>query len=57
MVIFKENKMTGLQCGINDHGDLFLANNNSGYNLPDTKSNREYVKRDFDFYNKDLNDD
>lgn len=56
MIIFRENKKTGLQCGINDDGDLFLGNNNSGYNLPDTKDNREYLKRDFDFYNKDLNE-
>ena len=44
MVIFKENKKTGLQCGINDYGELFLGDDNSGYNLPDTPENREYIK-------------
>ena len=52
MIIFKENKKTGLQCGINNNGDLFLGDDRSGYNLPDTEENRERVIRDFDFYNK-----
>ena len=51
MIIFKENKETGLQCGINDDGDLFLGDNQSGYNLTDTPENREYVKNDFEYYN------
>lgn len=51
MIIFKENKKTGLQCGINDYGELFLGDDSSGYNLPDTPENREYVKNDFDYYN------
>ncbi len=52
MIIFKENKETGLQCGINDDGDLFLGDNRSGYNLPNTLENREYVIKDFERYNK-----
>ncbi len=52
MIIFKENKKTGLQCGVNDYGELFLGDNRSGYNLPDTEENRETVKRDFDYWNK-----
>lgn len=52
MIIFKENKKTGLQCGINNNGDLFLGDDRSGYNLPYTEENRERVIRDFDFYNK-----
>ena len=51
MVIFKENKKSGLQCGINDYGELFLGDDNSGYNLPDTPENREYIKNDFENYN------
>lgn len=51
MIVFKENKETGLQCGINNNGELFLGDERSGYNLPDTEENREYIKRDFDFYN------
>ena len=52
MTIFKENKKTGLQCGINDYGDLFLGDDRSGYNLADTPQNREYILTDFDRYNK-----
>lgn len=46
MIIFKENKKTGLQCGINNKGDLFLGDDRSGYNLPDIEENRERVRRD-----------
>ena len=53
MTIFKENKKTGLSCGINDYGELFLGDNSSGYNLPDTPENREYILRDFNRYNKE----
>jgi hypothetical protein len=52
MIIFKENKETGFSCGANDYGELFLGNDNGGYNLPDTEENRDYVKADFDYYNK-----
>ena len=52
MTIFKENKQTGLQCGINDYGELFLGNDNSGYNLPDTPENRELIMNDFEYWNK-----
>ena len=55
MVVFKENKETGLSCGINDDGELFLGNDKSGYNLPDTKRNREYIIRDFNRYNAEEN--
>ena len=53
MVIFKEDKKTGLSCGINDDGDLFLGNDSSGYNLKDTPENREYILNDFEFWNSD----
>ena len=53
MIIFKENKETGLSCGINDDGDLFLGDNISGYNLPDTRENRKKIMADFDYYNED----
>lgn len=52
MTLFQENKETGLQCGINDDGDLFVGDNRSGYSLPDTPENREYVIKDFERYNK-----
>ena len=52
MTIFKENKKTGLQCGINDFGDLFLGDDRSGYNLPDTSENRKRILADFNYYNR-----
>jgi hypothetical protein len=38
---------TGLQCGINDDGDLFLGDSRSGYNLKDTPDNRMKILKDF----------
>lgn len=37
MKIFKQNKTTGLSCGINDFGELFLGNKKGGCNLPYSK--------------------
>ena len=34
------------------NGELFLGDNRSGYNLPDTPENREYILEDFERYNK-----
>lgn len=50
MIIFKSDAKTGISCGINEDGDLFLGDSRSGYNLPDTPENREYILSDFDFY-------
>lgn len=47
MKIFLEDKESGIQYGINDNGELFLGNDYSGYNLPDTPENREYMEQDF----------
>ena len=47
MTIFYEDKKTGIQAGINAYGELFLGNDRSGYNLPDTPENREFIKCDF----------
>lgn len=52
MKIWKEDKETGIACGINDYGELFLGNKESGYNLPDTPENREYILRDFDYWTR-----
>ena len=52
MEIWKRDGKTGIECGINDAGELFLGNDCSGYNLPDTEENREYILRDFDYYTK-----
>lgn len=48
MVIFKENKEIGLQCGLNDDGDLFLGDNESGGTMKDTIENRVALLREFD---------
>jgi hypothetical protein len=53
MKIFLEDKReggTGISCGINDNGELFLGNDRSGYNLPDTEENRDYIINDFYYY-------
>ena len=52
MVIWRRDERTGIECGINDDGELFLGNDRSGFNLPDTEENREAILRDFDFYVK-----
>ena len=52
MTIFKENPEFRLSCGINDDGDLFLGDEVSGYNMPDTPENREFIMEDFDNYNE-----
>ena len=36
MTIWRKDEETGLTCGINDDGNLFLGDDYSGYNLPDT---------------------
>lgn len=51
MIIFKENKKTGLSCGVNDWGELFIGDNRSGDNLSDTPENREYVLEQFEYWN------
>ena len=50
MTIFKEDKVLGIACGINDSGELFVGGNGSGYNLPDTPKNREKVLKDFNYW-------
>lgn len=47
MIIWLEDEKTDIQCGINDDGNLFLGDNSSGSNLPDTMENREKIINDF----------
>lgn len=47
MKIILEDKATGIQYGINDDGNLFLGDDRSGYNLPDTPENRAFMEQDF----------
>ena len=50
MIVFLEDKETGLSCGVNDDGDLFIGDDRSGANLPDTPENREYVVDQFHYW-------
>jgi len=52
MQVWKRDEKTGVECGINDDGELYLGDDRSGFNLPDTEENREVILRDFDFYVK-----
>ncbi len=52
MQIWRRDDATGIECGVNSDGELFLGNDRSGFNLPDTEENREAILRDFDFYVK-----
>lgn len=46
MKIFR--KYNSLECGINDDGNLFLGDDKSGYNLPNTPKNKRYIMDDFE---------
>ena len=52
MVIWRRDERTGIEIGVNTDGELFLGNDQSGFNLPDTEENRSILRRDFDFYVK-----
>lgn len=56
MIIFQEDKKSKFSCGINDDGDLFLGDDKSGYNLPDTPENRQKIFKDFDAHVKPMQD-
>jgi len=47
MEIWLIDKKTGIECGLNSDGDLFLGDDKSGYNLRDTKENRKRIINDF----------
>lgn len=47
MVVWLRDEKTGIECGVNSDGDLFLGTNSSGYNLPDTMENREKIIADY----------
>ena len=52
MQIWRRDERTGIEIGVNTDGELFLGNDQSGFNLPDTEENRSMLLRDFDFYVK-----
>ncbi len=47
MEVWLKDIKTGIECGVNNDGDLFLGNDRSGYNLPDTPRNREKIVKEF----------
>lgn len=52
MQVWRRDDATGIEIGVNTDGELFLGNDQSGFNLPDTEENRSILLRDFDFYVK-----
>ena len=53
MEIFKYDSKTGISCGVNDFGELFCGGNGSGYNIPDTPYNREFIISEFEYWTND----
>lgn len=47
MEIWLSDSKTGFECGINKDGNLFIGNDQSGSNLPDTLKNRQRIIDDF----------
>ena len=47
MEVWLKDEKTGIECGINQCGELFLGDDRSGYNLRDTPENREKLISDF----------
>ena len=43
MKVWLKDEETGVECGVNRDGDLFLGDDRSGCNLPDTSENRERI--------------
>lgn len=52
MEVWLRDEKTGIEVGINDDGDLFIGNEDSGGNYHDTKENREKIVRDFYRYTR-----
>ena len=47
--ILKRDEQTGIQCGINDLGRLFIGDTICWYNMEDTPENREKLLADFEY--------
>lgn len=50
ITVWAQDEKTGIEIGVNRSGELFLGNASSGYNLPDTDENRDYIVADFKRY-------
>lgn len=47
MEVWLRDENTGIEAGINDDGELFIGNKDSGGNYSDTPQNRRMLIRDF----------
>ena len=47
--IFRRDEQTGIQCGINDLGRLFIGDTLCWYNMENTPENREKLLADFEY--------
>lgn len=47
--IFRRDEQTGIQCGVNDLGKLFIGDSLCWYNMEDTPENREKLLADFEY--------
>lgn len=47
MEVWLTHKESGTEMGLNDDGELFIGNKESGGNAPDTLRNRQMFIRDF----------
>lgn len=50
MEVWLRHEESGTEIGVNDDGELFIGNKDSGGNYPDTPKNREMLIRDFCIY-------
>ena len=50
MEIWYKDKKSGLKCGVNNDGDLFLGDNQSGETIIDTAENRKKIINDYHRY-------
>lgn len=47
MEVWLKDEKTGIECGVDADGRLFLGNDSTGYSLPDTRENRKIIIENF----------
>lgn len=50
ITVWAFDEVTGTSIGINGTGELFMGNNESGFNLADTPRNRRRLEQDYKRY-------
>ena len=48
--VWLRDKRTGIECGKNEDGDLFLGDGDSGSTLPDTRENRKRLIANYRYW-------